>query len=91
MIFRKLEVGDGLFAGHGGKPLKKLVQSRIIFQMIEEGLDGYTGASKAWGASKDFRVYEDSSGKSDRIHKVKIRSMVRRSSGGRWPRMILDF
>jgi len=53
-------------------------------------LDGDTGASKAWGASKDFRIYEDGSGKGDRIHKVNLRSMVRRSSGGRWPRMIFD-
>ena len=86
MIFRKLEVGDGLFSCHGGKPFEKLVQSRIIFQMIEQGLDGNTGASKAWGAAKDFRVYEYGSGKSDRIHKVKLRSMARRSSGGRWLR-----
>jgi hypothetical protein len=86
MIFRKLEVGDSLFSCHGGKPLKKLVQSRIIFQMIEEGLDGDTGASKAWGASKDFWIYDDGSGQSDRIHKVNLRSMVRRSSGVRWLR-----
>ncbi len=87
MIFRELEVGDRLRTSHRGKPFKKLVQSGIFLQMIEQCLDGDPGASKAWDTAKDFRVDEDGSGQSGRIHKLNLRSMGGRSSGvetGSW-------
>jgi len=81
MIFRELEVGDRLLTSHRGKPFKELVQSGIFLQMIEQCLNGDTGASKAWDTAKDFRVHEDGSGQSGRIHMLNLRSMGRRSSG----------
>lgn len=81
MIFRELEIGDRLLTSHRGKPFEKLVQSGIFLQMIEQCLDGDTGTSKAWDTAKDFRVHEDGSGQSGRIHKLNLRSMGRRSSG----------
>ena len=81
MIFRELEVGDRLRTSHRGKPFEKLVQSGIFLQMIEQCLDGDPGASKAWDTAKDFRVDEDGSGQSGRIHQLNLRSMGGRSSG----------
>jgi hypothetical protein len=54
-----LQGADGGFALHGGKILKKLVQSLPPFEVIQQGLEGNASPAEHRGPSKNIGVSHD--------------------------------
>jgi len=50
------EEGDGLFAGHGGEILQKIVESIAAFDVINHRSCGNARDGEAWRAAHDFQV-----------------------------------
>jgi hypothetical protein len=55
----EFDEAGGLFAGNGREAFEKFLKGSGAFQMIEQGLDGDTGASEAGGAAQAVRICPD--------------------------------
>jgi hypothetical protein len=54
-----LQDGTHLFTRHAGKPLDKLVDGRIVFEILEQCGDGYACTAEHPGSAIPFRVLFD--------------------------------
>lgn len=58
----EFDEAGGLFAGDGGEAVEEFFECGICFEMIEQGLDGDSGAAEAGRAAQAIRVDPDDFG-----------------------------
>ena len=77
------EEGNGLFVGHGGEILQKIVQRLAAFEVINQRAGGDARAGEARRAAHDFRVNHHDS---FRFHGGNITQHKRERQGGKYGR-----
>jgi hypothetical protein len=74
------EGGDGGCTGDGGKAIEKVLEGFSAFEVVEESLQGHTGAAEDGSSAEDVQVSDDD------VHSgIVARGKSRgRARGGMW-------